>query len=181
MERRYARFHRAPLAEHPGAAEVPDNGMCLSVFLVLEAPQRPGSVLAGRVDPDGPWWQIGAIDPGRISRIGERWMLPSCQLVVFESPSEAARRILKEQLGSDLIPLDGPFVFSDPSARPSSPGRDPHWDMHFVFRGTWSSGTGPRTSVWKQLEFVDVARTARGDFARDQGDVLELVGLRPKD
>jgi hypothetical protein len=181
MERRYARFHRAPLTDHPGASEVPDNGMCLSVFLVLEHPERAGSVLVGQVDPTGPWWEVGAIDPKRVAAAGERWMLPSCQLVLFESPADAARRIQEEQLGAPPIPLEGPFVFSDPSLRPGSSGKDPHWDLHFVYRGRWGSGQLPKARVWKRLEFVDVARTARDRFARDQGDVLELVGLRPKD
>ncbi|HXY11929.1 MAG TPA: hypothetical protein VEJ85_00325 [Thermoplasmata archaeon] len=181
MERRYARFRRAPIDQYPGATEVPDKGMCLSVFLVLEHPERPGSVLVGQLDPSGPWWEVGAIDPNRVRAIGERWMLPSCQLILFESPMDAAHRILKEQLGSPPIPLEGPFVFSDPSPRPESPGKDPHWDIHFVYRGRWESRKLPATPVWKRLDFVEVARTARGQFARDQGDVLELVGLRPRD
>ena len=155
--------------------------MCLSVFLVLEHPQRAGSVLAGHLDPNGPWWEVGALDPERLASVAERWMLPSCQLLLFESPEEAARRILNEQLGSPPLALVGPRVFSDPSARPGRPGKDPHWDLHFVFRGQWSSSAPPKVTLWKQLDFVDVARTPRTQFARDQGDVLELVGLRPRD
>jgi len=152
--------------------------MCLSVFLVLEAPGHDGSVLLGKLDPTAPWWEIGALDPERLARVGERWMLPSCQLLLFESPEEAARRILKEQLGVGPIPLSGPFVFSDPSVRPGRPGTDPHWDFHFVFRGKWANATPPRFSAWKRLEFVDVATTRPNELARDQADVLELVGLR---
>jgi len=179
-ERRFARFRRGPIADHPGAAEVPDDGLCLSVFLVLERPDRDGAVLLGRLDPAGPWWEVGALDPTRLGRIGERWMLPSCQLLLFEAPAEAARQILKEQLGSGLIPLVGPTVFSDPAERPRATGGDPHWDVHFVFRGRWSSSTPPHAPAWKHLEFVDVSRTRRGDIARGQGDVLELVGFPPK-
>lgn len=179
--RRFARIRRAPLTDLPGASEAPDNGMCLSAFLMLEPPERPGFVLAGRIDPSTPWSQIGAVDPKRTALVAERWMLPSCQLLLFESPVDAATRILKEQLGSVPLPLTGPFVFSDPSVRPGAPGRDPHWDLHFVFRGRWPSGDAPHVPVWKRLEFVEVARTRRSEFARDQGDVLELVGLRPHD
>lgn len=155
--------------------------MCLSVFLVLERPGRDGAVLMGRIDPSAPWPEIGALDRKRAVAIAHQWMLPSCQLLLFESPSEAARRILKEQLGSEPLPLDGPFVFSDPSVRPADPGRDPHWDFHFVYRGRWSSSDAPRAPAWKHLEFVEVARIARAEIARAQGDVLELVGLRPRD
>jgi ADP-ribose pyrophosphatase YjhB (NUDIX family) len=181
MERRFTRFRRGPLSEYPGASEVPDNGMCLSVFLVLEPPDRDGAVLMGRVDPSAPWGEIGAIPPALLATVGDRWMLPSSQLLVFESPAEACRRILKEQLGSGPLPLAGPFVFSDPSVRPGSPGRDPHWDFHFVYRGRWSSSTAPRAPAWRHLEFVEVARTGRAEIARSQGDVLELIGLLPKD
>jgi ADP-ribose pyrophosphatase YjhB (NUDIX family) len=181
MEKRFARLRRGPVEKNSGASEVPDNGMCLSVFLVLESPARPGAVLVGKVDPKAPWWEIGAVDPERLAAIGERWMLPSRQLLLFESPQEAAQRILKEQLGSGPIELEGPFVFSDPSERPGRPGSDPHWDMHFVYRGRWPSPKAPQFSAWSDLEFREVATTRRADFARNQGDVLELIGLRPLD
>ena len=181
MEKRFARLRRGPVEAGSGASEVPDNGMCLSVFLVLESPSRPGTVLAGKVNPTAPWWEIGAIDPKRLASIGGRWMLPSRQLLLFESPADAAQRILDEQLGSGPLSLEGPFVFSDPSERPGGPGSDPHWDLHLVFRGRWPSPKAPRSPAWSDLEFLEVARTRRSDFARNQGDVLELVGLRPLD
>jgi len=180
MERRFTRFRRGPLTEHPGSAEVPDSGMCLSVFLVLEATDRDGAVLMGRPDRSAPWWEIGALDPGRLERLGDRWMLPSRQLRLFESPDAAARSILEEQLGAAPVPLRGPSVFSDPSDRPGAGAQDPHWDVHFVYRGRWPSTAPPRAAPWKRLEFVDVARTARSDIGRGQGDVLALVGLPPK-
>ena len=182
MERRFARFRRgpAPDGQWNGAAEVPDDGMCFSVFLVFEHPKAAGVVLLGKVNPEAPWWEIGALDPKRLALVGDRWMLPSCQLQIFEAPDEAARRILKEQLGSGPLPLDGPFVFSDPSRRPGSTAQDPHWDFHFVYRGRWPSASPPRATPWRHLAFVEVAATERVDFARSQGDVLELVGLRPR-
>ncbi|MGP8078716.1 MAG: hypothetical protein ACLQD8_00080 [Thermoplasmata archaeon] len=181
MERRFARLRRAPLTDHPGAAEVPDNGMCLSVFVVLEPPGRDGAVLMGRLDPAAPWWDLGGIDPGRLARIGDRWMLPSRQLLLFESPADAARGILKDQLGTAPLPLHGPLVFSDPSERSGSDGKDPHWDLHFVFRGRSSSDAPPRAAPWRELRFVDIARTRRAEIARGQADVLELAGLSPQD
>ncbi len=181
MEKRFARLRRGPVEEGSGASEVPDNGLCLSVFLVLESPTRRGAVLAGKVNPTAPWWEIGAVDPRRLAAIGDRWMLPSRQLQLFESPQDAAHRILQEQLGSGPLELEGPFVFSDPSERAGGPGTDPHWDIHLVFRGRWPSPTAPRFSAWNDLQFLEVARTRRVDFARNQGDVLELVGLRPLD
>jgi len=180
MARRFTRLRRGPVTPASGAAEVPDDGLCLSAFLVLESPERPGAVLMGRLNPEVDWWELGALDPKRFARIAERWMLPSSQLLFFESPQDAAERILREQLSTPGVSLEGPFVFSDPSDRPDSGQLDPHWDIHFVFRGTWDSSAPPRARAWKHLAFVDVATTSRSEIARDQGDVLALIGLPPK-
>jgi len=181
MARRFTRLRRGPVEPSSGAAEVPDRGMCLSVFLVIEPADRSGAVLMGRIDPNADWWEIGALDPKRLGAVSERWMLPSSQLLFFESPADAASRILAEQLGSPRVDLAPPLVFSDPSDRPGAPGQDPHWDVHFVFRGRWRSDDPPRSPAWKRLEFVDVTSTRRSDIARDQGDVLALVGIIPRD
>jgi len=178
-EPRFARFRRSPLTEHPGACEVPDSGMCLSTFVVLERAGRDGEVLLGRLDPSAPWWELGAIDPARVERIGERWMLPSRQLALFESPDDAARSILWEQLGVDALELEGPLVFSDPADEPGPGRRDPHWDLHFVYRGRWTAAEPPRNPSWRSLAFVDVRRLGRDEIARGQRDVLELAEVVP--
>jgi len=134
----------------------------------------------GRIDPSAPWSEIGALDPARAAAVGDRWMLPSSQLVFFESPGDEARRILREQLASPPIPLDGPGVFSEAYRRPGTSAADPHWDLHFVFRGRWPSSTPPRAPAWRLLEFVDVEKTEPTEIARNQGDVLALVGLAPR-
>jgi hypothetical protein len=180
MERRFARLSAAtPLP--PGASAVPDAGMCLSVFLVLRSPNDVHRVLMGRVNPAAPWGELGALDPGRLARVGRSWMLPSRQLLLFEGPEEAARVIAREQLGAELPSVSGPKVFSDPSRRPGSESRDPHWDFHFVFDGRWPTSEPPRHALWTELAFVDVPATRRSDIARAQGDVLELIGLSPAD
>jgi hypothetical protein len=180
MERRFTRLRRSVTGESPGASVVPDAGICLSVFLVLSPPRSTGAVLMGRIDPSAPWSEIGALDPARAAAMGDRWMLPSSQLVFFESPEDAARRILKEQLASPPMPLDGPAVFSEAYRRPGTAATDPHWDFHFVFRGRWPSSTPPRAPAWRHLEFVDVGTTDPAEIARNQGDVLALVGLAPR-
>ncbi|HXQ78863.1 MAG: hypothetical protein WB788_09290 [Thermoplasmata archaeon] len=180
MERRFARLSAAtPLP--PGSSAVPDAGMCLSVFLVLRSPEDPHRVLMGRANPSAPWWEFGGLDPGRLERVGRSWMLPSRQLLLFEGPEEAARVIAREQLGAELPTVSAPAVFSDPSRRPGSEHRDPHWDFHFVFDGRWPTSTPPSHRLWQELSFVDVPKTRRSEIARGQGDVLELIGLSPMD
>ena len=180
MDARFTRFRRAPLDAHPGASEIPEAGMCLSVFLVLEAPERDGAVLLGQLEAGAPWWEIGGIDPGRLARIGGRWMLPSRQLRLYEGPDEAAKSILREQLGSGPLSLTGPRVFSDPADAPFPDATDRHWDIHLVYRGRWPTAIPPKAAAWKRLEFVEVGRLPRAEVARGQADVLELAGLVPK-
>ena len=180
MGRRFTRLKPASPQEIPGASTVPDDGLCLSVFLVLSPPGRDAAVLLGRIDPSAPWDEIGALDPERVRSVGDRWMLPSSQLIFFESPQEATQRILKEQLDSDPIPLEAPAVFSEAYRRPGSRANDPHWDFHFIFRGRWPDATPPKAAAFRELAFVDVTHLALRDLARNQGDVLTLVGLSPK-
>jgi len=151
--------------------------MCLSVFLVVEPVGRPGHVLLGRIDPTADWATVGGLDPGRVERVGRRWMLPSSQLLLFESPDEAATRIAREQLGVSLPGLAGPTVFSE-AYRSAGTDGDPHWDLHFVYRAQWPGDRFPASAPFAELEFVDLARTSRTEIARAQADVLELVGLR---
>ena len=154
--------------------------MCLSSFLVLAAPHDPKRVLVGRIAPDPRWEELGGLDPGRAARVGNGWMLPSSQLLLFESPEEAASRIARELLGLDLPMLEGPRVFSETHHRPGAKGEDAHWDLHFVFTGRGPPHP-PTHPLWRELAYVAVQETRRTEFARNQGDVLELVGLPPQD
>jgi hypothetical protein len=175
-ERRFARLRRGAGPDHPGTLDLPNDGMCLSTFLVVQPEGQAGRVLMGRLDPTADWATIGGLDPARLGQIARRWMLPSSQLLFFESPTESAARIAKEQLGLALPGLTGPRTFSEAYARPGAAG-DPHWDLHFVFEGRWPSPRFPRAKPFAELEFVDVARTPRAEIARSQADVLALVGL----
>jgi ADP-ribose pyrophosphatase YjhB (NUDIX family) len=175
--RRFARLRPGSAPAPAGFSTVPDGGMCLSAFLVIRPPGAEGRVLLGRLDPGASWSELGALDPSRVAAIGEKWMLPSSQLLLFESPEEAARRIVREQLAARPLPLEGPAVFSEAYRRPDSGSRDPHWDLHFVFRGRWTSERAPRVPVWKELAFVDLATIEGSEIARGQGDVLALAGF----
>jgi len=166
-------------SETPVYSVVPDGGMCLSVFVVIHPPSDDGKVLLGRIDPRAPWLALGALDAARAGAVGEQWMLPSSQLLLFEPPSEAAQRVVREQLEAGPLALQGPSVFSEAYRRTGSTAQDPHWDMHFVFRGRWPSDRAPWASPWKELAFVDLAAIRGEELARGQGDVLSLAGLPP--
>jgi hypothetical protein len=179
VNRRFARLTDAATPEGNGYVHVPNDGMCLNAFLILRPNGRGGEVLMGRLNREAPWDRIGGLAPERVTRIGHRWMLPSSQLLLFESPSEAVRRIVHEQLGATLSDLRGPAVFSESYRRPGADRSDPHWDLQFVFEGRWPEARFPQSRAFTELAFVDIARTPRGEIARSQADVLELVGLSP--
>ncbi|MGD0249809.1 MAG: hypothetical protein ABSB97_02815 [Thermoplasmata archaeon] len=179
-ERRFTRLRRGSEPEGPGFYVVPDGGMCLSVFLVIQPTGGDPRVLLGRIDPEAPWHHLGAIERSRLATIGDRWLLPASQLLFFESPEEAALRIVREHLESDPFPLVGPSVFSEAYRRPESRPADPHWDLHFIFRGRWPSDRPPRASPWKELAFLDPVTLDAVEIGRGHADILDLVGLPPR-
>jgi len=181
--RRFARFRAEPLSGRPGIFPLPDDGLCLSSFLLVHPAGKPHEALVGQMDPTGPWSETAAVDPERIATFQGRWVLPACQLLFFEDPTAAARRIASEQLGLPLLPIAPPQVFSEAYGRETSGSRDPHWDFHFVSRAEWPGGdpAGSRGRLWKELKFVDAPETPRSSFARGHGDILALAGLTPLD
>ncbi|MGI0130686.1 MAG: hypothetical protein ACREDE_02750 [Thermoplasmata archaeon] len=179
MERKFARLHRGNVPDSPDVSVVPNDGMCLSVFLVVRSLDDLERVLLGTLDPSAPWRELSALGPDRLGRLTGLWMLPASQLLLFESPDDAARRVAREQLEIELGPLPNPRVFSETSARAGAEGRDPHWDLHFVYEVPWPPGRPLRAAAWKELSFVPVSATPRSKFGRGHGDVLELVGVAP--
>lgn len=178
MARRFARLRAGLPPFAPGFFAVPSDGLCLSVFLVLRKPDDPGQVLLGRVALDSRWEEVGGLDRPRLERVGDRWMLPSSQLILLESPAEAARRVGGEQLGIELDPIPRPQVFSETYPRRGPQGADPHWDLHFIF-DLPGPPAPPRSDLWNDLTYQTVASIPAVAFGRDHGDILALVGLRP--
>jgi ADP-ribose pyrophosphatase YjhB (NUDIX family) len=173
--RRFARLADGR-ARAEGYWPLPPDGLCLSSFLLLTPRGSGERVLVGRIDPEGPWAEIGALNPHRIRLNAEGWMLPSCHLLYFESPHDAARRVLYEQLGLRDVPLQPPLIFSEKYRPPRHPERGEHWDLEFLYRGEIPTTWVPEHPAWKQLRFVDPARTPRQDFTRSHDEILELAG-----
>lgn len=158
--------------------EVPDGGLCLSTFLVLVDAKSPGSVLMGHLNSNAPWDHIGALDQKRLEMFSKGWMLPSSHLILYESPIDAASRIMKEQLGIESLSLSEPKVFSDLRERDEPDvGRVQHWDIGFIFKGELRREDLPRPKAWTQLRFVDLAQTGKKEIVRAHEDVLEHAGL----
>jgi len=156
---------------------VPEGGLCLSAFVVLRPSATPTKVLLGRPDSKAPWEQMATLEDEHLRTIGGRWILPASHLLEFETPIDAAKRILQQQLGASDLSLRGPDVFSETYPSALDPESGNHWDLHFVFRGEWPSGTVPRSAAWRELAFIDPLSLTRADVARGHADILALAGL----
>ncbi|MCI4369922.1 MAG: hypothetical protein L3J81_01170, partial [Thermoplasmata archaeon] len=143
----------------PGYAQIPEDGVCLSAFLVLTDPSDPRRVVLGRLDPRADWGRLGALEGSRLERSAGRWMLPASHFLEYESPAEAGRRIASEQLERTDLVLDTPHVVSDPYSRPDATGQ--HWDLDFLFRGRWPAGVPLKAGPWVELAFVDPTTVPR--------------------
>lgn len=176
-QRRFSRFAEGR-STSDGYWPLPPDGLCLSSFVLLSPSARPHEVLVGRLDPTAPWADIGALDPRRVELNAQGWMLPSCHLLYFESPHDAAQRVLREQLGLERVALEGPRVFSEKYRPRRHPERGDHWDLEFVYRGTLESDSAPSHPAWSELRFVDPEERSRTEFTRSHDEVLELAGYR---
>ena len=175
--RKFCRFSRSATAQGLGMPEVPADGMCLSAFVVLSSAEHPSSVLLGKIEPSAPWDHLGALDTDRVQAWQYLWMLPASHLLVFESPQEAAARVLREQLRIPSLPLMEPKVVSEVYAPVRFPNAKQHWDIEFIFRGKIpESSIGPLPN-WKELEFVDTRSLDDKDMARSHIDILSYAGF----
>lgn len=165
-DRRFAQFQKGIVP--PRISEIPEGGVCLSVFVILSNHNNPNEVLMGRINKNAPWDHIGALDPLRVEKHSKGWMLPSSHLIYGENPRQAAWRILREQLGLTDQLVEGPRVFSEVS------GPSNHWDLEFIFSGERSDV--PSHEAWSELKFVDLARTRREEIARFHEDILAHMG-----
>jgi ADP-ribose pyrophosphatase YjhB (NUDIX family) len=177
-DRRFSRFSKSPTTAAFSVTEIPDEGVCLSAFLIVTEAGHPSSVLMGHMNPQAPWDHIGALDPSRVEAHSRGWMLPSSHLIVRESPQEAARRIAREQLELPDLEFTGPQVVSEVYTPRRFPGIAQHWDLEFLFRGELSTAELPHTAAWKELAFVDLPRTAKVEIARSHEDIIESAGFR---
>lgn len=171
-----ARFRPNPPRDDPVYTAVPDDGLCLNTFLLLRDAPDSGRVLLGRIDPAKDWETLGGMHRKRIEALGNRWMLPSRQLRMFEGPHEAAGTIAREQLEIEELPLERPEVTSEAWERTEPAGGGRHWDLSFLFRGLWPAGVPIAAAPWRELAFLDPARLDPAEVGRSHLDVLVLAG-----
>ncbi|MHB1907407.1 MAG: NUDIX hydrolase [Nitrososphaerales archaeon] len=155
-----------------GISEIPKDGFCISVFLIIRERNNPRRVLMGYINSRASWDHIGALDPERVRAHSNGWMLPSCHIIYGESPIDAAERVAREQLGVDKIKISGPKVFSEVYAPVRHPQAKGHWDLQFLFEGKLPGSLFKKQipNAWTRLEFVDIDK--KNKIARSHEDIL---------
>jgi len=159
---------------------VPPGGVCLSSFVMVESGD---ALLVGKmVKPEiwterffvGEQWARGYVESGK-------YVLPASHLVWYESPLDAALRVLNEQV---LMPLDRERVElfdvqSQVSVDISGKNKPPHWDLCFVYRVEVSpdEAHGFKRPEWfEELGFKPKTSLKPEHFTRGHGDVLQEAG-----
>lgn len=175
------RFRRGAAPDDPDYTDLPEDGLCLNVFLLLRERDASRSVLMGRVDPGAPWDRLGGISAERVRALGARWMLPSRQLRLYEAPAEAARTVAAEQLDLPAATFERPSILSDAWERPQGGSAGLHWDLSFLYPGRWPEGRPPAARPWRELRFLDPSTLDPSEVGRHHLDVLEGAGytVRP--
>src|SRR3989442_4360209 len=177
-DRRFSRFSKSPATAAFSITEIPEDGVCLSAFLIVTEAHDARKVLMGHMNPKARWDHIGALDPSRVEAHSHGWMLPSSHLIFRESPDDAARRIAREQLELPDLPLSGPNVVSEVYTPRRFPGTAHHWGIEFLFPGRLAATYAPHPSPWSELSFVDLRRIRQSEIARSHEDVIEFARLR---
>ncbi len=182
IPRRFARYRPTErYIQGRQAWAVPEGGLCLNAFVIVTPEGERDAVLLGRPDPAAPWASLAALSSVHLQDVGARWILPASHLLEFESPTDAARRILDQQLGLAGSEPSGPEVFSETYPSVIDAGSVPHWDVHFVFRAEWPADRRVAAPPFRELAMRRALETSRSEIARGHGDVLALAGYRLRD
>src|SRR5947208_16841212 len=134
-DRRFSRFSKSAATAAFSVTEIPEDGVCLSAFLIVTEARDSKKVLMGHMNPKAPWDHIGALDPSRVEAHSHGWMLPSSHLIFRESADDAARRIAREQLELPDLAPPGPPVVSGCYTPKRCPGPAHHSDRPCWFPG----------------------------------------------
>lgn len=176
-DRKFCRFSSSKDAFGLVIKEIPEGGFCLSIFLLISKKSNKPNVLLGKINPEADWEHVGALDRKRAEMFKDGWMLPSSHLILYESPQEAAKRVLKEQLGLSGIKLNGPIVVSEVYRNPRHTSAENHWDIEFIFTSTYDMEINNFPAFWRELRFVELDTLKKEEITRSHGDIIENAGI----
>jgi len=155
----------------------PKGGTCLSSFLILKG---NGGILLGKMSKPEIWVERFFVGEqfAPTYAASNKWLLPASHLKYGEKPSDAAKRILNEQVGLKNVKLTLREVQSHLAEDPADP-EAAHWDICFVYEGNLR-GSVKRPEWFSELTFVRLKGLRSDDFTRGHGDVLREAGVMRK-
>lgn len=156
----------------------PPGGICLSSFVVVS--NGPG-ILLGKMKNPETWVERFFVSqkfvPGYMAEEG-KYLMPATHLAWYESPLDAADRILREQalvnFPKEKIKLLG--VQSHLRGDVNDEKNPPHWDICFVYEAklpTKSAGKIKSPDWFDDFGFKPKSKLTTANFLRGHGDVLE--------
>ncbi len=157
--------------------DVPPGSVCLSSFVAVT--DDKGGILAGRMNLLDVWLERFFVSPtnGPSFLASGKLLLPASHLLWYESPLDAAERVLKEMALIEDVPKERlKLVDAQSHLRPSVKDPSiPHWDICFVHEVASYQGKLKQPRWFKEFEFK--LNLKADDFTRGHGDVLEEAGL----
>ncbi|HZW55500.1 MAG TPA: hypothetical protein VFF30_04355 [Nitrososphaerales archaeon] len=159
----------------------PPGGFCLSSFVVVS---RGNDVLVGKMKMPEVWVErffVGQEFAPKYLSSG-KYLMPASHLSWYESPLDAASRIMSEQLLLDY-PKDKLKLLDVQSHLRGDIGDEhnpPHWDLCFVYGAqlTPRQSRNLATPDWfEDYRFKKRSELTTDDFTRGHGDVLEEAGV----
>ncbi len=160
---------------------VPPGAICLSSFVVVK---NSSQILVGKMAKPEIWidrFFVGE-DRAPIYVSSGKYLVPASHLAWYESPLEAARRVMADQvllpeLKDQIRLLD---VQSHVSGDPTNESEPPHWDICFVYETNVPAKIAKnlaRPEWFQDFGFISSAMLTREHFTRGHGDVLDIAGV----
>jgi ADP-ribose pyrophosphatase YjhB (NUDIX family) len=160
---------------------VPPGGTCLSSFVVVSDGRR---ILVGKMDHPEIWVERFLVGPkfAPLYAASGKYVLPARHLHWYESPLEAARSVLRDQIGLDVpeSKISLKEVQSHVSGDINDEKDPPHWDICFLYQTKVTKSQVEklhRPEWYSELAFKPLGSLKQDDFTRGHGDVLLMAGV----
>ncbi len=160
---------------------VPPGGTCLSSFLIVTEGQK---ILVGKMKKPEVWIERFFVrrNLAPVYTKSNKYVIPGSHLAWYESPLEAARGVMKNQVGKSLpatrFKLNG--VQSGVRGTIGDSANPAHWDICFVYEVNLTPREAKNLTVpewFRDFGFRPRSGLKNGDFTRGHGDVLEEAGV----
>jgi len=158
------------------------GGTCLSSFVVVSS---GNNILVGKPSKPDVWAERFFVDEAYAPKIVEsgKYVLPASHLAWFESPEEAAFRVLREMVNIDIPKNRVRLVDVQSHVGDGAADDNAHWDICFVYQAELPKGYEKKlkSPEWfTEFGLKPKSRLKPDDFARGHGHVLETAKSKIK-